>query len=361
MKILHVITDLRTGGAEKLMVDLLPMLRDAGHEVELCLFNGEDTPFLKLMRDSGIRIHTFGVTPNYYSPRNLLKLIKLSRHFDVVHTHNTAPQLFGAIASLTNNRKWILTEHTTTSHHRTWWYRPIERWMYGRYNGIIFISEAAKQSAVKVMGNKVREGLYVIPNGINISQYADALPIDKFSLGSKSKDKKILLMVGRYSYQKDQSTIIKAMSLLPSTVELWLAGHGETENELKNLISDLQLNDRVFLLGARSDVPNLLKTVDIVIQSSHIEGFGLAAVEAMAAGKPVIASDIPGMRDVVNDVGLLFEHGNYQQLSEQINILLNDGSQRSELIRKGLKRAEEYSLSKMTNNYLKIYESATIR
>lgn len=354
MKILHVITDLKTGGAEKLMVDLLPKLKKSGHTVALCVFNGEEMPFLCQIRNQGIAVHSFGEKPNYYNPLNIFKLIRLSRNFDIVHTHNTAPQLFGAVSSFFSKCKWILTEHTTTSHHRIWWYNPIERWMYHCYDKVVCISEAVKESTMPIVGKRYQH-IEVIPNGIEISKYRNAEAFNRFSIGMQDSDKKIIMMVGRYSYQKDQATIIKAISILPGNIELWLAGYGETEDMLQQLAIKLNVRERVHLLGMRSDVPSLLATADIVVQSSHIEGFGLAAVEAMASGKPVIATDIPGLNDVVSGAGLLFEHENERQLAMHISNLLTDHTLYNEIARRCKKRATMYSIDQMADNYIRVY------
>ena len=111
----------------------------------------------------------------------------------------------------------------------------------------------------------------------------------------------------------------------------------------------------VHLLGLRTDVPNLLKASDIVVQSSHIEGFGLAAVEAMAAGKPVIASNVEGLSGVVEGAGLLFEHENAQQLAYAISNVLNDKKQYQSLVEKGCKRASIYTIETMADKYLMEY------
>ena len=354
MKILHVITNLEIGGAEKLLVDLLPRINLSGISVELALFVSTNTPFYRLLKDSGIKIHEFSHKGSVYDVKNIYKLIKIVPQFDIVHTHNTAPQLFGAIASLFNNVKWVTTEHTTTNNHRVWWFKPIEKWMYNRYNRIICISEAVQQNMHAVAGNCVSSS--VICNGIDTKQYYRALPVHKRDI-SKNPNRKVLIMVGRMSYQKDQATIIRAMNNINIESELWLVGDGERECELKDLVKDLGLCDRVLFLGKRTDIPALLKASDIAIQSSHIEGFGLAAVEAMAVGLPIVAAKVPGLSQVVDGAGLLFQHGNYNELASIINRLLAQSVMYKEIAKACANRAKNYDISTMTQNYINVYNN----
>lgn len=353
MKVLHVITDLNTGGAEKLLVDLVPLLKKE-IDVQVALFNGLGTPLYDALKKANIKIHIFSKGGSVYKLSNIYKLIRLSKKFDIVHTHNTAPQLYGAIASLFTKAKFCTTEHTTTSHHRVWWFAPIERWMYGRYGHVMCISKATQENMQVVAGAKAPKST-IIPNGIDINIYRDATSINKDSINTYSNSN-VLLMVGRYSYQKDQATIIRAMPFVPSDVELWLAGYGETHDNLAFLAKEENVSDRVHLLGLRTDVPNLLKSCDIVIQSSHIEGFGLAAVEGMAAGKPVIASDVQGLAQVVKNAGVLFEHGNEKALAEEICKLLNDVEYYNKIACQCETRATSYDISNMRKGYLQIYK-----
>ena len=352
MKILHVITNLEIGGAEKLLVDLLPRINLSGISVELALFVSTNTPFYRLLKDSGIKIHEFSHKGSVYNVKNIFKLIKIVSQFDIVHTHNTGPQLFGAIASLFSNVKWVTTEHTTTNNHRVCWFKPIEKWMYNRYNHIICISEAVQQNMLTVAGDCVSSS--VVCNGIDTKKYSLALPINKRDV-SKNPNRKVLIMVGRMSYQKDQATIIKAINYVNTESELWLVGDGERECELKEMVKELGLCDRVLFLGKRTDIPELLKASDIAIQSSHIEGFGLAAVEAMAAGLPVVAAEVPGLSQVVHGAGLLFQHGNYEELASIINRLLTQSVIYMEIATACANRAKIYDISTMTQNYINAY------
>ena len=137
MKILHVITSLRTGGAEKLMVDMLPRIKALGVEVDLCVFDGVRTPFYEELEKKGLKIIPFGTS--VYSPLNILRLLKLMRKYDVVHTHNTACQYYAAIAGLWTKCKKITTEHNTTNRRRQkrgWLFW--DRWMYGTYSSCMW-------------------------------------------------------------------------------------------------------------------------------------------------------------------------------------------------------------------------------
>ena len=119
MRILHVITSLNTGGAEHLMVDLLPRLRDLENIVELAVFCSQKTDFWRQLEGTGIKIHGFSETESVYNPKHIFRLVKLLRKFDIVHTHNTACQFFTAIVSK-RNIKLVTTEHSTSTRRRNY-------------------------------------------------------------------------------------------------------------------------------------------------------------------------------------------------------------------------------------------------
>lgn len=100
MKVLHVITSLHFGGAEKLMVDLLPRLCNSEDKVDLLLFDGTRTPFYEMLEERGVKIYHLTMGGNVYNPINVFRIIKYLRLYDIIHTHNTAPQLFVAITTI---------------------------------------------------------------------------------------------------------------------------------------------------------------------------------------------------------------------------------------------------------------------
>ncbi len=359
MKVLHVITSLQTGGAEKLMVDLLPRLKSDDTDCELLLFDGTKTPFRQELEKTGVKISDFGTkTGSPYSLKNLFRLIPYLRKFDIVHTHNTAPQLFAAIGSVLCSVVLCTTEHNTSNRRRGWkWYAAIDRWMYSRYKTVICISDKTEENLRNFIHDD-SDKFKTIYNGIDTGKYHEAHPVDLKSRYEGCET--ALIQVAGFRYQKDQDTVIKAMKSLPDSVHLFLVGDGPRRQTLENLIETLKLSDRVHLLGIRSDVAGLLKGADIAVMSSHWEGFGLAAIEAMAAGLPVIATDIDGLAQVVGDAGVLFEHDNAARLAHEISSLINNPIKYNALKEAGYKRAEEFGISKMAQQYRNVYQTISL-
>lgn len=354
MKILHVITSFRTGGAEKLMIDLLPRLKQLGHQVDLLLFDGTDTPFRREAEQAGIKVFDLGIGGSVYSPLRLLKLIPFMKKYDVVHTHNTSPQLFAAIGSLLGCGVLCTTEHNTSNRRRKWkWYAVIDRWMYSRYSHVICISQKAEDNLREFIGSSKAE-ICTINNGVDIARYADAMPskeLESIAPGSRK-----IIMVAGFRWEKDQDTLIKALKYLPVQFHLFLVGDGARRPELEALVKAESLLDRVHFLGLRSDVPQLLHAADYVVMSSHFEGLSLSSVEGMSVGKPFIASDVDGLREVVKGAGILFPYQDSETLAKEI-ISLASSPQKYKVIAEACGcRSLCYDISAMVAAYARCYD-----
>lgn len=353
MKILHVITSLRTGGAEHLMVDLLPRLRDLGNEVELLIFDGTRTPFYEELELKGIKIHSLGIGDNVYHPRNIFKLRKFVGKYDIIHTHNTACQLFVPIAKLLkcSKAKLVTTEHSANNRRRNKWYlKPIDKWMYNRYKYIICISEQPAENLRNHIGEK--ESIVVVNNGVDVAKFL--YPVKDISQNQTF----MITQVSSFNEAKDQDTLLKAINELPSNYRLQLAGDGVRRPKVEELAHTLGITDRVDFLGIRTDIPEILKSSDIVVLSSHWEGLSLSSIEGMASGRPFIASDVDGLRDVVKGYGVLFSHGNYKVLAEFIQHLSEDPLYYSQVAEKCQTRAQQYDICIMSQKYNKLYHLA---
>lgn len=356
MKILHVITSLNTGGAEKLMVDLLPRLRDLGNEVELLIFDGTRTSFYNELEQNGIKIHHLSIGGNVYNPINIFKLTKYLKHYDIIHTHNTACQYFAPLAKIISfaKCKLVTTEHNTSNRRRKYnLFRTIDRWMYHRYKKVICISDQAEIN-LKQFIKTDNSNICAIYNGANIYRFENANPSNEIM--SKFEGLHTAIMVAGFRNQKDQPTLIKAYTHLPKDYHLILVGDGTRRTEFETLISELNLQDRVHLLGLRTDIPELLKAANVVVMSSHFEGLSLSNIEGMASGNPFVASDVDGLREITSGYGVLFPHEDDEALADIILQLTTDEEYRQSVIEKCQQRAKQYDINVMAKAYLKVYQ-----
>lgn len=349
MKILHVITTLSTGGAEHLMVDLLPRLRDLGNEVELAVFVGKNTEFYRQLSAQGVKIHSLADGGSVYNISLLFKLRKLMRNYDVIHTHNTACQYFASLSKI-QNIKLVTTEHSTSTRRRNYRiFRYIDKWMYRQYDKIICISKPSEDSLRGYIGDNYP--ITTVLNGIDVSKFVSANKID---LGFDNC--KLITMVAGFRYEKDQPTLIRSLQYLPNNYHVVLVGDGEKRTDIERVICNLGLESRVHLLGIRNDVPSILKSSDVIVMSSHREGLSLSNVEGMASGNPFVASDVDGLREVTKGYGVLFPHGDAKILANTILNLTTDDTFRREVVNRCRERAMQYDIKTMAENYNNVYK-----
>ena len=364
MRILQVITSLDMGGAETLVVNLIPRLQDLGHTVDLCVFDRTETPLTKRLKSESPQTKIYALGHGVYNPLYICKLAKIMKNYDVVHTHNSSPQLFVAIANLFCSQKLVSTEHTTSNRKRDWkWYAPIESWMYGQYNHVICISQIAEEKLRKYMGgawldkvNPKYKQISTINNGVDVKAISNATP-DNDLLLLKGKRKAVLMVAG-FRDAKDQDTVVKALGLLNNRdFEVWFAGVGIRQEIVKQLADSLGVSERVRFLGLRTDIPNVLRAADIIVMSSHWEGLSLSNVEGMSAHKPFIASDVNGLKEVTKGYGILFPHEDAKALADEINHLANDEAYYNEIAERCYDRALEFDISNTVNGYADVYKT----
>lgn len=387
MKILHIITSLRTGGAERLVAELAQRHQAYGDEVEVLLFDGTRTPLVEELEKNGIPVHAVG--KGFAAMSNPLLLPALARFlrkhpFDFVHTHNTSCQILTAmVPALTR----FTTEHGTINRRRNWrWFRPIDRWMYGRYSRIVCVGEETRKTLSDWLNRpELDKKMTVIPNGIDLQRIMNASPAEELCAGpstSSGTGKAIdsgsgtavssgtgkakgtgtgtykILMVSAFRPEKDQQTLIRAIQQLPEEYQLFLAGGAETPENQKIMddCKTLAMSPRVHFLGVRPDVPNLLAAADAVVLSSKHEGMSLSVLEGMASGKPMIASDVEGMRDLVGGAGLLFPLGDAETLATLIREVCENPEKAKEIGNKCRERAMQYDIAETANRYHALYE-----
>ncbi|MFW5795078.1 MAG: glycosyltransferase [Bacillota bacterium] len=352
MKILNVINSFNYGGAENLLLNSLSFFKEYNHEIKVLSLSNK----LKL----NVREHENIIDyVDSKSPKSLISFFALFNHlkenkYDIIHAHLFPTIYYCSIIKKLGiyNAPLVITEHSTHNKRRDInLLKPIEKFVYKSFDDVICISKGTKDNLNDwIVRDKSMKTVY---NGIDLKKFSYDRP--KYNYEDKSEIK--LIMVASFSKQKDQLTVIKSLQKLPKEFKLYFAGEGPKLGQAKKLVDNLGLSDRVIFLGNRNDIPDLLKTMDIFILSSNWEGFGLVVVEAMASGLPVIVSNIPGLSEVVNGYGKVFEQGNKKELSEIILEISTNNELYKKLAEKSVERAQDFSMRKMVEEYINIYEN----
>jgi len=256
--------------------------------------------------------------------------------------------------------KIVYTEHSTTNKRRNkFYFKLVDKFFYSFYDKIVTISPEVDSNIKSHLGFN-HPKFIEIPNGVNISAINQERSMSKVKIAPGiGRESFVILQVSSFRYPKDQKTVIRALPYLSLNTVLVLVGTGPLLDECKKLVVDLKLENRVFFLGLRNDVFTLIKSVDIVVLSSHYEGLSLACLEGMASGKPFIASDVPGLGNVVRDAGILFAKNDYIALSKEIKRLQTEPHHYELTVNKCQKRAEEYDINKNVSKLTELYLSFT--
>lgn len=218
-----------------------------------------------------------------------------------------------------------------------------------------------------VRNDLLRQGIpedriVVVENGVDtdLLRRVPATSSLRLRLGLDANDR-VVGTVGRLDKLKGQDVVLQALKRIlvdhPHT-RLLIVGSGPQDRRLRRLARELGIEGRVLFLGHRDDVPELLQIADIFIFSSLEEGFGLSLVEAMAAGRPVVATDIEAVREIVQHgvTGLLYRPRSPTALADAVQALLDDEGRRSGLGRAGAELvARRYSLARFGSRLLELY------
>ena len=297
---------------------------------------------------------------------NLKKVIKEIKP-DIVYLHSSKAGGIGRLALWFNKRiKVIYNAHgwyfnAQISEKKKKVYILMEKILAKHTDMIVNISKDEYESAVK---NKIapKEKMCIIENGIDFSKFKDSdkyreITREKYNI---NKDEIIIGVVGRLTEQKDPITTIKAFKLINEkyfNTKLMFVGSGELEKEVIQYSKENGIYDKVIITGWVNDVEKYIPAFDIAILPSKWEGFGLVLVEYMACNKPIVASNVGGIKDIINDNenGLLIEKNNYNELFEKISMLLENKVTILNFIRNNEKYRNKYDICNLVNKHDSIF------
>jgi len=316
MRIAHLIFSLNTGGTETMLVDILNRQAE-GHSVALFIINDQVNEGLLQQISGKVKVVRLNRKEGARNPMPLLRLNRVLRRFDpaVIHCHNHK-----AVNMLRPSlrKKALLTLHTTN----------VPATNLKKYAKLFAISTAVQTD----IHNRSGLSAQVIYNGVDLDAVAEK---------KDSADPAVfrIVQVGRLDHEvKGQHILLEALKILKdqghSHIRLDLIGEGASTLHLVQLRAALGLDDAVRFLGARDRqyIYRHLQQYDLLVQPSFVEGFGLTIVEAMAAGLPVVVSDLEGPMELIGkgSYGYFFKAGDSNALAAVIAEVMKAGLSRTE-------------------------------
>ncbi|MGE5618033.1 MAG: glycosyltransferase family 4 protein [Sphingomonadaceae bacterium] len=355
------------GGVTEHIVHLAAEFRARGHEVHIIAPQSEP-----MRAQVGEIVHPVGSVvpvPANGSVARISLSLRLSRQvkeileaeqFDVIHLHEPLLPALPITVLRHSHSVNVGTFHAFAQSNYAYFYgKPILRYFVRRLHGRIAVSPPARDFVADYFPGEYE----IIPNGIDFDKFAvPAEPLPAFREGGPN-----ILFVGRLEKRKGLKYLLRAMSGVWShfpEARLIVVGSGPLLEDYKHLVESHRLQNVVFTgFVSSEDLPRYYRSCDVFCApSTGQESFGIVLLEAMASGKPLVASDIPGYRFVVNHgvEGLLVPPKDEQALALSLVRLLSDGELRARMGQAGLKRAEEFSWDKVAGRVLAFYEKASL-
>lgn len=350
IKILHIAQ--AAGGVDRYLQCLIKYMdRDKFENILVCSYDYNQKDYEGIIDDFQQVEMGRSIGPNdikaIFAVRKLIKKYKP----DIVYAHSSKAGVVGRMADIFKKNKCIYNPHgwafnMNCSRKKQNFYSFIEKLMVPFSDKIVCISDAERDSALKRKIAKEKK-LKVIFNGVDVKEFEDNVkpPVKREELNIP-EDAFVVGMVGRISQQKAPDIFIRMANELKDKIpnlHLVIVGDGEMKDEILSFAEKNGLSDSLHIAGWVDNPLSYVKTFDIAVLLSRWEGFGLAIPEYMMAEKPVVATNIDAIPNIVKDGenGLLVPVDDYKVAAEKVMELYNNKSVREQLVKKGKKDVYE--------------------
>lgn len=380
IRVLVAITVLGTGGATNVVLDLANHLNQSP-DFEVLLITGPIPPsrndLTPVAHEMNIPIKMVPNLINHIDPLvNIkavadLRRIMLAGDFDVVHTHSSVAGVVGRLAAYFSRvpviihhvHGWGLHEKMSTFSRVL--YLNLERLCARFTNRLIVVSKTDIHKGLDYRIAK-EEKFALIYNGIDQEKFEHSVDEQQIreELGLKP-DSDLVGMVGRLDEQKNPLDFIRAAAIVSESydnVQFVFIGDGPLREDSENLIRELGLPGKFFLLGYRDDVTKIMPILKITALSSLWEGLPIVFLEALCAGKPIVANDVDGAKEIVIDgeTGYLVTPGAPSEMAEKLLALLNDESLCRDMEGIAKNRSGYYSVERMVAEIEQLYKDQLV-
>lgn len=368
MNVLHVVVNGHMGGGQRIVSYITDHLLKIGEKV--CLLSPDSGTFTQAISAKGVPVFFKPMRKTYHlhDALAIAKLIKREK-IDFLHTHSLgAGNVLSRLGGLFSGRPVISHVHGENNYNANPLIRRYQQFLdratLSASQKIIAVSEKTKQ-------NLVHEGIdpskiEIILNGVEIPPQLSQARKSVFQEFSIPENAAVAACIGQLCQTKGQDLLIEACAILEQqnqTLVLLLVGedlqhHGLYQKKLKELAQAHGIENRIRFIGLRQDVPRLIQASNFVVLPSRIEGLPLVILEAMASAKPVIATDVGGISEVVihQKTGLLVNPGSKENLAKALRVLLENPRSAEQMGQAGQKLIEKkHQVSIMLEKVMKIY------
>jgi sugar transferase (PEP-CTERM/EpsH1 system associated) len=366
VRVVHVVQNLAIGGLERVVLNLATHADRAHFEPSIvCL--GPGGPLVDAARSAGLAVHVLGKGAGFH-PTAVLALARTVRreHAAIVHGHNAAPLVYSALAARLTGAAVVYTAHGMKTSGSG---QPVTLDRWGWVDGFVTVSDDARNIAIQnAHANPAR--VQTILNGVDTRLYRRPdSPARARARGewSFSDDAFVFGIVARLARSKDHANLFRAFAQVAvgdPGARLLVVGDGELRQHLERLAHELKVEGRIVFAGSRTDVPDLLRTMDCFVLSSHTEGLAMTLLEATATELPLVVTRVGGNAEVVVDgeTGLVVPARDPSRLAEAMQWMATHRAEAREMGRRGRERAlARFSIDAMVAAYEDVYRRALAR
>lgn len=354
MKIIQIIPLLDLAGAETMCENLTNSLIKLGHEVTVISLYDYHSVVTERMEKNGINIFYL----NKKSGLDLsltFKLVKIFKEYkpDVVHSHLYAGKYAHVAALICGIKGKVYTIHNIAKNEAGKMNRTFNRFLFKHCHVVpVSLTEEIQKSVVDEY-NIDFEDTPVVFNGVSM---------EKCHIKNNYTECKRILHIGRFSAQKNHEVLVKAFSTVVNRghdISLYLYGQGELEESIKELVKNLNMDQNIFFCGLTDDVYSVMESSDIFVLPSLFEGMPMTLIEAMGTGMPILASNVGGIPDMIENEksGLLCEP-TVEGVAAGLERLISSADDRKLYGQNAVISSEKFSADKMAKDYYEIYLKA---